>query len=303
MHVLGHPSPGMLMIARRLSQFFALALAALTFWVMVSALGAVDPEFPGATYVVSTLVAVLFGLLFVLLRFATAGSTIFWSGGARPNQVGWILAMIGVALAVLLSAGWIFERQGRLDEIARIAPLLTWSLVPAAFLALGLVKWPVRLKCASKQRLFLVGAAAVSFAIAVSYKHFANDPSMLEIPSVGGLFIPVADLIAAAAAEEVVCRVLLLTALLDLTRSRFHAVFLSSVVFGLAHAPLALMRPVVHGDWLILQYAAQAYALEFLWQTLFGLVLGVLWLRTGSIGLVVLTHAVMNVGPTLLTGL
>lgn len=97
-------------------------------------------------------------------------------------------------------------------------------------------------------------------------------------------------------------RVLLLTALLDLTRSRFHAVFLSSVVFGLIHAPLALMQPVVHGDWPILQSAAQAYAPDFLLQTLAGLILGVLWLRTGSIGLVVVTHAIMNVGPTLLTG-
>ncbi len=291
------------MIARRLSQFFALALAALTFWVMVSAPGGVGTEFVGTIYVVfALLAAVLFGLLFVLLRFATAGSTIFWSGGARPSQVGWILTMIGVALAVLLSAGWIFERQGRLDEIARIAPLLTWTLVPAAFLALGLVKWPTRMKSASKLRLSLVGAAAVGFAIAVSCAKFANGPAVLEIPSVGGLFVPVAGLIAAAAAEEVICRVLLLTALLDLTRLRFHAVFLSSVVFGLIHAPLALMQPVVHGDWPLLQYAAQAYAPAFLLQTLGGLVLGVLWLRTGSIGLVVLTHAIMNVGPTLLTG-
>ena len=292
------------MIARRLSQFFALALAALTFWVMVSAPGVIDPEFVGTIYVVfALLVAVVFGLLFVVLRFATAGSTVYWSGAPRPSQVGWIATMIGVALAVLLSAGWIFERQGRLDEIARIVPLLTWTLVPAAFLALGLVTWPTRLKSTSKHRLILVGAAAVSFAIAVSYAKFVNGPTGLKIPSVGGLIIPVAGLIVAAAAEEVVCRVLLLTALLDLTRSRFHAVFLSSIVFGLIHAPLALMQPVVHGDWPVLQYAAQAYAPAFLLQTVGGLVLGVVWLRTGSIWLVVVTHAIMNVGPTLLTGI
>jgi len=274
------------------------------FWIVISAPGVVDPEFAGTGYIVAALlVAVLFGLLFVVLRFATAGSTIYWSAGPRPNQVGWLLTMIGVALAILLSVGWIFERQGRLGEIATIAPLLTWTLVPAAFLARGLVKWPARLKSASKLRLCLAGAAALGFATAVSYAKFANGPAVPEIAPVGGLIIPVAVLIVAAAAEEVICRVLLLTALLDLTRSRFHAVFLSSVVFGLVHAPLELMQPVVHGDWLMLQSVAQAYAPAFLWQTLFGLVLGALWLRTGSIGIIVLTHAVINVGPTLLTGL
>lgn len=133
-------------------------------------------------------------------------------------------------------------------------------------------------------------------------REFVNGPAVLEIPPVGRLFISVAVLIIAAAAEEVIFRVLLLTALLDLTRSRLHAVFLSSVVFGLGHAPFALTLPVMHGDWLALQSAAQAYAPDLLLQTFAGLVLGVLWLRTGSIGLVVLAHAVMNVGPTLLTG-
>jgi membrane protease YdiL (CAAX protease family) len=291
------------MIARRLSQFFALAMAALTFWILVSAPGVVSTDFVGTSYVVVALtVAVLFGLLFVVLRFAAAGSTIYWSAGPRSSQVGWIATMIGVALVVHLSASWIFELQGRLDETADIVALLIWTLVPATFLALGLVKWPARPRCASKLRLFLVGAAAVGFAIAVSYVKFANSPAALVIPSVGHLLIPLAALIVAAAAEELVCRVLLLTALLDLTRSRFHAVFLSSVVFGLVHAPLTLMQPVVHGDWQVLSYAAQAYAPDLLLQAFAGLMLGVLWLRTGSIGLVVVTHAVMNVGPTLLTG-
>lgn len=292
------------MIARRLSQFFALALAALTFWVVISTPGVVGTEFVGTIYLVFALiVAVLFGLLFVALRYATAGSTIYWSGGPRPSQVGWIAAMIGVALAVHLSAGWIFELQGRLNETARIASLLSWTLVPAAFIALGLVKWPARLKCPSVLRVSLVGAAVVGFAATVSYAKFANGPAGLEIPSAGDLFIPATGLIALAAAEEVVFRALLLTALLDLTRSRFYAVFLSSVIFGLVHAPLALMQPIVHVDWLVLQYAAQAYAPAFLLQTVGGLVLGVVWLRSGSIGLVVVTHAIMNVGPALLTGL
>ena len=293
------------MIARRLSQFFVVALAALALWSVVAAPGVVGPEFAGTIYVAFTiLLALLFGGLFVALRFASAGSTVFWKGGPRPGrQVGRIAIMIGTALAVQLSAGWIFELDGRLDEAASVLALLTWTVIPAAFVASGVVKWPKRVEVASKRRLTLVGAIAICLTLSVSYAKFAYAPTEVVIPSLGGLLIPVASLIAAAAAEEVVFRVLLLTASLDLALSRFHAVFLSSIAFGLIHAPLALMQPVVHSDWSMLQYAAYAYTPVFLMQTLAGLCLGVLWLRTGSISLVVLSHAIINVGPTLLTGL
>lgn len=290
------------MIARRLSQIFALALAALAFWSMVSTPGVVDPAYAGTIVVAfALLLAVLFGVVFVALRFATAGSTTFWSGGPRPSrQVRRIAIMIGTALAVQMSAGWIFEVQGLLEQTSRSIALLTWTIIPGAFVASGWVEWPVRLQKASRGRLVLVGAVAVGCAVAVSYWKFAASPDRFDIPSTGGLLLAVARVIAAAAAEEVVCRILLLTALLDLTRSRFHAVFLSSAVFGLLHAPLALMQPVVQADWPLLQYAAHAYAPEFLAQTFCGLALGVVWLRTGSIGLVVLTHALVNVGPSML---
>ena len=49
----------------------------------------------------------------------------------------------------------------------------------------------------------------------------------------------------------------------------------------------------------MLQQAANAYAPGFLLQTVLGMVLGALWLRTGSIWLVVLTHAIFNLGPAL----
>lgn len=293
------------MTVRRLSQCFGLALAALLFWCFVSSPGVVRPEYVVEGYAAGVLtVAVVFGLMFVALRFATAGSTNYWSGGDDPKkQAGRVGLMIGVTLAVHITAGWIFDLQGRLGETADIVSLLTLTLVPAAFLALGIVKWPARLKSASRLRLFLMGAAAVGFAAAVSYAKFANGPADLDVPSIGGLSIRLAGLITAAAAEEVVWRILLLTALLDLTASRFQAVFLSGVAFGLMHAPLALMQPVIRADWPLLQYAANAYAPELLLLVAGGLILGVLWLRTGSIALVVLTHSILNVGPDLPFGL
>lgn len=288
------------MIAHRLSPFFALALAALTVWVLVSAPGVVEPEFAGTIYgVFALLVALLFGLIFIGLHFATAGSTTFWSAGSPPDQVGRVGAMIGATLAIHLGLSWFLELLGHANETSAIVGLLCWTLIPATFLALGLVRWPARLTRASRLRLSLGSVAALGFAIGVSYLKFANAPPDSEILTVGDLVLHGPVLLVAAAAEEVVFRVLLLTALLDLTRSRFHAVFVSSVVFGLGHAPLALIQPVALGDWALLQHAAQAYAPHLLLQVLGGLALGSVWLRTGSLGLVVVTHAIMNVGPVL----
>jgi membrane protease YdiL (CAAX protease family) len=301
---LDHPQAETSTILRRLSQFLALALAALLFWCFVSAPGVVDPEHVVEGYAAGAVMVIgIFGVLFVALRFATAGSAIYWSGGAEPKKrLGRVGLMIGVMLAVHIGAGWLFDLHDRLGETADIVSLLTLTLVPAAFLALGIIKWPSRVKSASTLRLVLVGASAIGLAAAVSYAKFANGPDDLDVPSIGGLSVSLAGLIAAAAAEEVVWRILLLTALLDLTASRFQAVFLAGVAFGLVHAPLALMQPLIRADWPMLQYAANAYAPELLLLVAGGLLLAVLWLRTGSIALVVLTHSILNVGPYMMFG-
>jgi len=288
------------MIARRLSLAFTVALALLTYCVMVSAPGVVDPEFGSTIYVLFALaLTVIFGLTFLALRFATAGSRIYWSSGSGSQQVGRIALLIAAALAIHLCVSWFFEIQGRLGETASVVSLIVWITVPTAFLACGFVTWPVRLQSASKLRLIIAGLAAFGLASFVSYLKFATAPEGHRIAAIDQLSSQLATLVAAAAAEEVVFRILLLTALLSLTRSRFSAVFLSSVFFGLTHAPLALMQPVVHADWPMLAYAAQSYLPHFLMQTLLGLVLGIIWLRTGSVGLIVVTHAIVNLGPNL----
>lgn len=298
MGVPGFFSTGTMMTARRLSQFFTLALGALAYWVMVSMPGVVDPEFAGTIYFAfALLLALVFGLLFIGLRFATAGSTTYWSTGAPPDQVGRVAAMIGVALAMHLAASWLLELLGRANETSAVVALLCWTLIPAVFLAFGLVRWPERLTHASKLTLSSVSMAAISLAFGLIYLKFLNTPSASDILSAGDQAFRAPILLAAATAEEVVFRVLLLTAILGLTRSRFHAVFLSGVVFGLGHAPLALIQPVALGDWPLLQHAVQVYAPQLLLQVLGGLVLGSIWLRTGSIALIIVTHALMNMGP------
>ncbi|WP_339932082.1 CPBP family intramembrane glutamic endopeptidase [uncultured Brevundimonas sp.] len=293
------------MTLRRLSQFVAIALAALTWWALVSRTGAVEPE--SAMEINATLAAVVaavFGLSFVALRFATAGSAIYWSGDAGPRQVGRIGLMIAAVVGLQLGAGRVLNMFGMLDPLSAIAIyLLAWTMVPAAFLQFGLVKWPTRLRSASKLRLFLAGVVGVGVAAAWSYAAYSAEAVAPISSPVGELAVTLAALVVGATAEEVVFRVLFLTALLHLPVSRFQAVFLSSVAFGLMHVPFALAEPIVHADWPRLQVVAFEYAPKFLMQTSLGLFLGVLWLRTGSLVLIALSHFIWNVGVTLATGL
>jgi len=145
----------------------------------------------------------------------------------------------------------------------------------------------------------------VGVAVAGVWSYLAVTGSTvgLWVSPVEDLFVRMAVIGVCATAEEVVSRALLLTALLGISMSRFQAVFLSSIAFGLMHVPGTFAQPVFSADWPMFQAVAFGYAPEFLMQTLIGLFLGVLWLRTGSITLIALTHALFNVGSTLVYGL
>lgn len=294
------------MVLSNISKLIGFSLAALFLWVIVSRPEApVGSEFLVPIYaVVALATAVLFALLFFAMRIATAGSRIYWSGESKSMQLWWIALMIGVAVGLQLVAGGVLDYLGRLDPLSSAAVgVVIWTLIPAIFLKSRLVKWPVRLFAASKLKMLLATVICLCIAAASTYAVLSAAPVAVKTPSIIGLFVMIAYLTVAAAAEEVVFRVLFLTALLDLAVSRFQAVFLSSVAFAMVHVPLALVQPVTRGDWPLLGYAANAYAPDFLWQVAFGLLFGVIWLRTGSITLVVLTHALTNLGEMLAHGL
>ena len=288
--------------ARRLSQLLAIGLAALTLWFLVDA-GRPEPDiFAIFSASMFAFVAILFAASFFALRLGSRGSDTYWRMLA-PQQVGRIIALIAVLLGSQLVVGAIVDALGLLDPLAsRALGLLFWTLVPAAFLQFGLVQWPTRLAKASRSRILLLGGSAVVLALAYTYGAFSLAGSHLAISSPGPLAILLGALVIAAAGEEVVFRVLLLTALADQATSRFQAVFLSSLLFAALHAPFHLTPPLIHGDWLALAAAAHAYVPIFLAQVLFGLVLGILWLRTGSITLIAVVHAIMNVAPMLTQG-
>lgn len=292
------------MTSRRLSQLLAFALVALTYWVLVSRPGVVEPEFAGTIYAAFVVVIlVVFGLGFLALRLAAGGSATYWTQN-RTDQVRPILWMEVTTVAVMLAAAVAFHWMGRESPAsATITYLLTGTLLPAAFLGFGLVAWPSRSRRPGRLRLFIIAGLAIGLAAAWTYAAYSAAPDKVNLPPAPDLMVAVGAVILGATFEEIVFRVLLLTALLARTGSRFNAVFLSSVAFGLMHVPGVLADPVIHGDWALLQQVAFEYAPEFLMQTLIGLLLGVLWLRTGSITLIAATHAVLNMGGVLAYGL
>lgn len=294
------------MTSRRLTQLSAVALGVLLLWALVSQPGAdLEPDiFMPAIGILGLLIAILFGLVFLAMSFAIRGSRTYWSGGVDSKQVGRIIVMIGLIVLTQLAVGLSLYRLGDFTTLYLVMnSLLAFALIPAGLLVSGFVKWPERKSSASKLQRLLTGIVGISVAAAVSFAAVSWAPEPVKIPPVSELSMILAVILAAAAAEEVVFRVLLLTALVDHTRSRLNALVLSAVVFGLAHAPLELFHPAVLADWALVSQVAIAYAPQFIAQIALGLVLGALWLRTGSITVVVLVHAVNNVGSTLAYGL
>lgn len=287
---------------RRFSQVIALALAALVYWAwFVRPEVATKADDALSTYVIAgVLVAAIFGLVFLALRIGASGVTAYWRGASGSDQVQPVATLIAATLAILSTVGAIQFSLGNLDSnTATAASLLVWALVPAAFLQFGLVKWPSRQRTASTLTLILFASPVAILMAAFSYNSFLKADGQMPMPAIGPLILIIAKVVVAAAAEEVVFRVLFLTALLERTASRFQAVFLSSVLFAAMHAPLFLFQPVIQGDWQLLALVAGNYASEFAMHVLVGLVFGVVWLRTGSIALISILHAIVNIGPAL----
>lgn len=292
------------MTSRRLAQLCALALFALTYWTVVSRPGVIGDEFVGMIYAVFfILTLLLFGGAFFLLRLGAGGQTVFWSTG-RTDQVRPVIGMELAIVAAIIAAAAGLQLAGLDDPLsAEITYLLTGTLIPAACLQSGVLTWPSRLHRPSWIRLVVIGGLAIGTAAAWAWGGYLASTDKAALPTIPESVVSIGAVVVGATFEEVIFRVLLLTAILDRTGSRFHAVFLSSVAFGLVHVPGMLIDPILHSDWAGLQKIAFDYAPMFLMQILAGLLLGVLWLRTGSITLIALTHAILNLGKVFAYGL
>ena len=292
------------MTSRRLCQISAAALAALTWWVCVSRPGVLGDEFVAEIIgMFGFLTLLLFGVMFLALRGATGGSVRYWTMGA-PDQVRPIGWMIVAALGVMLAGGRALEWIGRLDALTVIVVSLgAWTLVPAVFLLTRKVRWPSRVAQPGWPSLLTLCVVGIGISAAYSWAAWSGAPDRLDPPSTGRVLFVLPVTLLGASMEEVVFRVLLLTALLDRLGSRLEAVFLSAVTFGLIHAPGAFVQPLLEADWRLLQIVAFDFAPALLMHVLAGLFLGVLWLRSGSIALIAAVHTLLNLGSHFAVGL
>lgn len=279
-------------------------MAILALFVIVLLGVAAAPATPDVAILVylvlSALVAVGFGAAFLLLRLTTGGATTYWCSASDRRQLFGIIVLILVAVFSQLVIAKILEmsNQGGTINFA-INSVMVMTAAPALFLIFGVVRWPVRLRQASRLHLLLIGGLAVGLAAFASVVNLTYaGASWRTLP-----FVPVSGLLASLAltnvGEEIIFRVLLLTALADATRSRVQSVFLSSTIFAASHAPMVVFFPILKGNRPLLAVVANAYGFEFIGQLVIGLLLGVLWLRTGSLWVIGLTHFVFNIGPAL----
>jgi membrane protease YdiL (CAAX protease family) len=153
--------------------------------------------------------------------------------------------------------------------------------VPVLLLTSGAWCWPQGLRRPGLFRLAPV--AVLATAVVLIEKTWPDSPEPAWSLGLQWLWN--------AAAEELVFRVILLSCLCTVLRSRLAALLLSSVIFGAVHIPNAYAEGAVSEFWQV--DFVTALPLLIVWD---GLFYGVLWLRTRSFVLVTVIHAVSNFG-------
>ncbi|MFN7620706.1 MAG: type II CAAX prenyl endopeptidase Rce1 family protein [bacterium] len=245
---------------------------------------------------------IILGLVVATLKWGVGRSVDYWEAAAEPAQVPRVMLLIVVALVIqlLIVAVVLVANQMSLSQLSSTAVyFLVWTGVPLAMIALGVVRWPRRTASPGPREVLMVAAVAILFAGVWCYIRALGYDGPRHAPTLPRLLLGGAATLLGATMEEVVFRVLLLTALVRASGSRTQALIISSVIFALAHLPPALAAPVIAGDWIQLPTYFEAFVPELILSIGGGLLLGALWLRTGSIILISIVHALWNLGPVL----
>jgi len=271
------------------------AIAGFYTWIALAPFGDTAAPFVGG---------VLLCLALILLKLGASNPLDHWEAASEPDQASRIVSMILVAMAVQFVAGAALASVGGMGPMASEALYLTtWIGVPLAFLAFGGVRWPRRRSKPRTRELLVVAGLSVAAAGGLCYLQTGNLDAPERVPTINEYLVGGGSVLLGAAIEESVYRILLLTALVKASGSRFQALTLSSVVFALAHVPPAFSTPVGLQDWGMLQFYATQFLPELVWLIGMGFVFGALWLRTGSILLIVAFHSLLNLAPVLVAGL
>lgn len=245
---------------------------------------------------------IMLGLVFATLKWGVGRSVDYWEAVAEPAQVPRVMLLIVVALAIqlLIVSVVMVANHMSLSQLSSTAVyFLVWTGVPLAMIAFGVVRWPRRTASPAPREVLIVAAVAILLAAVWCYLRASGYDGPRHAPTLPRLLIGGAATLLGATMEEVVFRVLLLTALVQASGSRTQALIISSVIFALTHLPPALAAPVIAGDWIQLSSSFEAFVPELIVSIGAGFLLGALWLRTGSIILISTVHALCNLGPVL----
>lgn len=208
-----------------------------------------------------------------------------WLPDGRVERSGILLAKL---LAMVILPGWIFLRLG----------VGLRELVPAgAGIVGGKREWRALLILCGLMLLlqFTVGRGPREMAkLQAEWGWSAGQLALVAPLAMAWMTLE------AGLTEEFLFRVLLQTRLESWLRNRTAAILAMSVLFGLAHAPGYVLRAGHVAEGMAIApdpLTAAAYAIVVV--SPIGFLFGVLWARTGSLGLVVLLHGFTDLVPNL----
>lgn len=253
---------------------------------------------PYGFWAAPAVICIMLVLMLAALRLGHRHLVDYWEVIEKPVQAPRIAIVIFTIVGFNLIGGAALQLTNNLSYMSEsLLALIAWVLIPLAFVGCGFVSWPQRRTFTPRRDLLIVGIISILIAAAIGLlKVFPGENAM---PSLGVMAIQVPKVLVLATMEELVFRFLLLTALIQASQSRTYALILSSVLFGLIHIIIAFAPPIVAMDWSALPALAAAYFPGLVWQLGVGFLLGALWMRTGSIALIAITHALLNVNMVL----
>lgn len=248
-------------------------------------------------------VGVTLSLLVAALKLGVSRPVDYWVASNR-SQASRLIVMIvaSVIIHFTLSAGLILS-NAYTWQAGLVITLIVWTGVPVTCLRFGWVDWPRRLATPHKREFLIVAAASLVIAFVLGLLASTPTEAPSSVQNLANLAFSSSVLLVSATMEEIVFRVLLLTAIVEVTKSRMQALIFSSLIFVLCHIPLTLAYPVVMGDLNMLSEAATSFWPEVVVLTCLAFLFGALWIRTGSIALVAVVHAMLNLGDVVATGL
>ncbi|MDO9077292.1 MAG: CPBP family intramembrane metalloprotease [Brevundimonas sp.] len=248
--------------------------------------------------------AIVMGLIVIaLMRPIQNRPRFIWKFVGSEQQISRVFPPILALLTVHIVLVGVLRAIGLSSTGLEIAiQLFVWIILPVFGALSGMLALPRRDREVRSKKTFTVYVAAIILAFMFGLMLTLPLAPRSELASPSRIVMEVGYFSALATSEEIIFRMIMLTAIMQMSGSRWYALIISSTAFGLAHLPIAMLEPVVNADPDQLVFYLKSFAPELVWKIGIGFILGALWIRTGSLVLVALAHAIINVVPAIYSG-